>query len=151
MTSSAYLLDTDILVFMLRGLRPDKADAPRGQSASRIRDRMRHMLDDGHRVCVSTISLCELEYGAARASMQERERRALTKVLAPFERLDADSVLLPRHYGEIRLHLEREGSPIGAMDLLIAAHARSAGAILVTHNLREFQRVPGLRVENWAR
>jgi tRNA(fMet)-specific endonuclease VapC len=56
----------------------------------------------------------------------------------------------PRHYGEIRRHLETAGVPIGSMDLLIAAHARAAGLIVVTHNTREFERVPGLVLEDWA-
>lgn len=55
-----------------------------------------------------------------------------------------------RHYGEIRVGLELSGTPIGAMDLLIAAHARAAGLTLVTHNTRQFTRVPGLLVEDWA-
>ncbi|MFC7339310.1 PIN domain-containing protein [Haloferula chungangensis] len=55
-----------------------------------------------------------------------------------------------RHYGEIRRHLEVSGTPIGAMDLLIAAHARAAGLVMVTHNIREFDRMPGLVVEDWA-
>ncbi|MBL8527149.1 MAG: type II toxin-antitoxin system VapC family toxin [Burkholderiales bacterium] len=54
------------------------------------------------------------------------------------------------HYGDLRATLEKRGTPIGAMDLMIAAHARSLGAIMVTHNRRHFDKVPGLKVENWV-
>ncbi|HMP72941.1 MAG TPA: hypothetical protein PKE55_06705, partial [Kiritimatiellia bacterium] len=67
-----------------------------------------------------------------------------------FEMLEADPVFVPRHYGEIRAQLERDGCPIGAMDLMIAAHARAVNATLITNNVGEFKRVHGLRVENWA-
>jgi tRNA(fMet)-specific endonuclease VapC len=74
----------------------------------------------------------------------------VTKILAPFELFDYDAVMAPRHYGEIRAQLDGAGIPIGAMDLLIAAHARALGATLVTNSTAEFTRVDGLRCENWA-
>jgi tRNA(fMet)-specific endonuclease VapC len=90
----------------------------------------------------------ELEYGAAKSAQPRRNREALEEFvspldLAPFDRDAAEA------YGRIRAALERKGLPIGAMDMLIAAHALSLGANLVTNNETEFRRVSGLRVENW--
>lgn len=97
---------------------------------------------------VSTITLAELEYGAARSAQPNKNREALEEFVsaldvAPFDRQATEA------YGKIRVMLESKGRPIGAMDLLIAAHALSLGVQLVTNNEREFKRVPGLRVENW--
>ncbi|HEV8342985.1 MAG TPA: type II toxin-antitoxin system VapC family toxin [Candidatus Binatia bacterium] len=99
-------------------------------------------------VGISTITLAELEYGAARSTQPKKNREALEEFIsalavAPFDRQATGA------YGNIRAMLERKGLPIGAMDLLIAAHALSLAARLVTNNEREFKRVPGLRVENW--
>lgn len=98
---------------------------------------------------ISAITLAELEYGAAKSTQPRKNRDALEAlispvVVAPFDR-QATEV-----YGRIRAALEKRGRPIGAMDLLIAAHALSLGVRLVTNNEREFKRVPGLRVENWV-
>lgn len=102
------------------------------------------------RICISSITSAELCYGVAHsarraANAQELEAFRLDLDILPFDR-DAAA-----HYGEIRHALARHGQPIGANDLLIAAHARSAKATLVTNNAREFERVPKLRVENWMR
>jgi len=75
---------------------------------------------------------------------------ALDKFLTPLEILDFD-YLSTLEYGVIRAGLEREGTPIGPLDTLIAAHAKSADVILVTNNEREFERVPGLKIENWTK
>ena len=102
------------------------------------------------RICISSITYAELCYGVAHSA----QRGANALELEAF-RLDLD--ILPfdpdaaAHYGEIRHALAKRGQPIGANDLLIAAHARSAKATLVTNNAREFERVPKLRVENWMR
>jgi len=98
---------------------------------------------------VSTITVCELEYGASKSGNPEKNRQTLLRFLAPFEIQPFDQQAA-FHYGEIRAHVEKLGKPIGAMDLLIAAHARSLSVTLVTNNLREFERVPGLRTENWS-
>ncbi|TAK04466.1 type II toxin-antitoxin system VapC family toxin [bacterium] len=97
---------------------------------------------------ISTITLAELEYGAARSAQSKTNREALEEFIsaldvAPFGRQATEA------YGKIRAALEMKGRPIGAMDLLIAAHALSLGVRLVTNNEREFKQVPGLRVENW--
>ncbi|AHE97277.1 type II toxin-antitoxin system VapC family toxin [Thioalkalivibrio paradoxus] len=100
-----------------------------------------------HAVCTSIIAAAGLRFGAAkRGSVALTEQ--VEKVLGAMrvEPLDLPS---DREYGRLRLQLEQTGQPIGPNDLLIAAHALALGATVVTDNQREFQRVPGLRVENW--
>lgn len=150
MSDIRYMLDTDILVFMLRRLKNSAKSNAHRQSARRIRKRIENELKSGNPVGLSMITACELEFGASRTQDPENERSNLYKILAPFDVLDADSTLLPKHYGEIRAQLEREGVPIGATDLLIAAHARSIQATLVTNNVSEFKRVRDLSLENWS-
>jgi tRNA(fMet)-specific endonuclease VapC len=99
-------------------------------------------------LCISTIVLYELLYGAAKSARPVENRKqveAFTERLRVLE-FEADAAL---HAGEIRAELERTGSVIGAYDLLIAGHARSRGLIVVTNNVREFERVDGLRCEDW--
>lgn len=98
-------------------------------------------------VGISAISAAELTFGAAR-SASERNRRAVERalnalVVVPFEQAAANV------YGQIRATLQKQGTTIGSMDMLIAAHAIALDLPLATNNLREFRRVPGLRVENW--
>jgi len=144
------MLDTDILIYMLRGLKSLNTSSEVRKRAERIRDRIAHELRDGATVHVSMVTVCELEYGAERASEPDKERHALYKVLAPFDLMGGDAVNMPRHYGRIRRELELAGQPIGAMDLMIAAHASCLGVTLVTNNAKEFRRVQGLHVINWA-
>lgn len=98
---------------------------------------------------ISVITLAELEYGAAKSAQPRRNREALKLFILPLEvaAFDAEATTA---YGSARTALEKRGTPIGAMDLLIAAHAVSLGVTLVTNNTREFARVPRLRVENWV-
>lgn len=131
-----YLLDTNICIYIIKR-RPKKV-------IEHIR-----ALSVGE-VAVSAITLAELEYGAAKSSRPEQNRDALIAFTAPFEILPFDDNA-SLHYGEIRASLEISGQVIGAMDMLIAAHARSRSLTLVTNNSREFQRVHGLVIENWAR
>ena len=98
---------------------------------------------------ISVITLAELEYGASKSSEPDRNREALEQFVSPLEIAVLDR-LATSVYGRIRALLEKRGRPIGSMDLLIAAHALSLNVRLVTNNMREFKRVPGLRVENWA-
>jgi tRNA(fMet)-specific endonuclease VapC len=98
---------------------------------------------------ISAITVCELEYGALKSTNPEKNRQTLVKFLAPFE-ICPFNEQAASHYGDIRAHLERSGNLIGAMDLLIAAHARSLSLTLVTNNLNEFERVPGLSTVNWT-
>jgi tRNA(fMet)-specific endonuclease VapC len=98
---------------------------------------------------ISTITLAELEYGAAKSAQARKNREALEAFVSPLDvaAFDRDAA---EAYGRIRAALEQKGLPIGAMDMLIAAHALSLGANLVTNNEKEFRRVSGLRVENWT-
>lgn len=150
MNGGRYMLDTDILVYLLRGLKLPNARSEFRQRAERIRERIERELRNNATVHVSMVTVCELEYGSEKAPEPEKERHALYKVLAPFELVGGDAVNLPRHYGTIRRELELAGQPIGAMDLMIAAHARALGVTLVTNNVREFGRIQGLKVANWA-
>ena len=101
----------------------------------------------GGRICTSIVVACELRFGATKSGSQ-RLARQLELVLGELEILPLE-VPVEEHYADIRNALERAGTPIGPNDLLIAAHARSLGLTLVTANLGEFIRVPGLLVENW--
>jgi len=98
---------------------------------------------------ISVITLAELEYGASKSSEPDRNREALEQFVSPLEIAVLDR-LATSVYGRIRALLEKRGRPIVSVDLLIAAHALSLNVRLVTNNMREFKRVPGLRVENWA-
>jgi tRNA(fMet)-specific endonuclease VapC len=98
-------------------------------------------------IAISSITGAELAFGVAKSGSQ-RNQQALDKFLAPLEILPFDEAAM-RRYGPLRSDLERRGTPIGALDLLIAAHALAMNATLVSNNLREFQRVDGLSVENW--
>jgi tRNA(fMet)-specific endonuclease VapC len=97
---------------------------------------------------ISTITLAELEYGVSKSSQPRRNRDALRQFIAPLEIAEFND-RAAEAYGRIRAALEKKGQPIGAMDLLIAAHASSLAVRLATNNEREFKRVDGLRVENW--
>ena len=99
-------------------------------------------------LCISSITYAELCLGAAHSAKPGRNERELKAFCVDLDILPFD-VGAGVHYGEIREALQQRGQPIGANDLLISAHARSIGAILVTNNEREFGRVPGLRMENW--
>jgi len=98
---------------------------------------------------VSVVTEAELRYGAARSGSPAKTLAELERFLLPFETVPFTSPDT-EVYASIRSHLERAGTPIGPLDTMIAAHARSLDLVLVTNNEREFRRVPGLRVENWV-
>ena len=99
-------------------------------------------------MCISTITLMELVYGAEKSSNPDRNLRELEGFAARLEVLDYDT-LAATHTGQLRAELAKQGKPIGPYEQMIAGHARSLGLITVTNNLKEFDRVPGLRIENW--
>ena len=100
-------------------------------------------------VGVSSVTAAKLSYGAEKSSRPEQNREALSRFLLPLEVL-AFGDEAAAAYGRVRAALEKSGTPIGPLDTLIAAHAVSLGVTLVTNNVREFSRVPGLEVEDWT-
>lgn len=129
----AYLLDTNILSDLVRN--------PQGVVAARIAD----VGEDT--VCTSIVVASELRYGATKSGSKKlRERVDL--LLSALEILPLEAPV-DRHYAEVRHHLTRKGTSIGPNDLLIAAHALAAGLTIVTANVGEFSRVPGLAVDDW--
>jgi len=129
------LLDTCICVFLIR------------TKAATVKDRFdTFKLGD---LGVSSITAAELRFGADKSADPGKNHRQLDQFFLTLPILPFDEPA-SLHYGEIRAHLERSGTPIGSMDLLIAAHARSMDLIVVTNNQCEFQRVPGLNIEDWS-
>jgi len=129
-----YLLDTNIVIYTLKN-RPHQ-----------VRDRF--TANDGH-MAISSVTLGELIFGAERSSQALANLRVIESLLAKIEVLPFEKPAA-YHFGQIRAELMSAGRPIGPYDMMIAGHARSSGLILVTNNLREFERVPGIRLENWA-
>lgn len=128
-----YMLDTDISSYLIRGDHPEVTDAFR-----------QHFPD----VCISAITAAELQYGA-----QKRKSQLLTR------NVNAYCNLVPicewtreaaETYAEMRVELEKHGTPVGSMDMLIAASAIAEGAILITNNIAHFLKIGKLRVENWS-
>lgn len=129
-----YMLDTNICIFTVKN-RPQQ---------------VREAFNRHHgQLCISSISLMELIYGAERSAMPERNLSVIEGFSARLEVLNYDQAAAT-HTGQLRAELARSGTPIGPYDQLIAGHARSQGLILVTNNRRGFDRVPGLRVEDWT-
>ena len=128
-----FMLDTDTVSFALRG---------RGQVATRLLD---HRPSE---ICMSSITLAELRYGADMRRSRKLHRLIDTfgeaMAVAPFDRVAAD------RFGAIAASLARKGVSIGGFDTLIAAHALALGLTLVTNNSRHFERVAGLKTENWV-
>ena len=130
-----YMLDTNICIYLIRKKPVQVIKRLQNTNISEIG--------------ISVITLSELEYGVAKSSNKTQNRMALAEFLAPFEIVPfAESAAA--EYGEIRAFLEKKGTPIGAYDLMIAAHALSLNLILVTNNIREFERIPKLQFENWV-
>ena len=128
-----FMLDTDMCIYLIN--ERDAALRQKFESNARA-------------ICISSITYAELCYGAAHSVRVEDNMRELKAFCLDLDILPFD-VAAGIHYGEIRQALTRRGRVIGANDLLIAAHARGAGATLVTNNEGEFGRVPELRMENW--
>ena len=143
------VLDTDMVIFMRRGLKPSKRQRARRERALAPVARCREAQAKGDVVGLSAITVSELEFGAHNSGEDDTEIVAVRQILTPFEVYDYDGATCPAHYGRIRHELERAGQTIGAMDLLIAAHALALTATLVTNNLAHFQRIPGLSVTRW--
>lgn len=101
-------------------------------------------------LCISSITLAELLHGVEKSEFVEKNLKNVENFISRLEVLEYGNKAAS-HYGDIRADLERKGTTIGVNDLHIAGHARSEGLIIVTNNVREFERVSGLRLENWVR
>jgi tRNA(fMet)-specific endonuclease VapC len=128
------MLDTNICIYVVK-------DRPPG-----LRERFEELVDE---LSISVITLSELLYGAENSARRPENLRAIEQFAGRLDILPftADAAA---HYGQIRAALRRAGRPAGVHDMLIGAHARSDGLILVTNNMREFARMPGLQIENWV-
>lgn len=144
-----YVLDSDTVIFMLRGLKAPPRQRARRDRATALVARCREAQANGDVVGLSAITVSELEFGAYNSGDYDTEIAAVRKILTPFEVFDYDGVTCPQHYGRVRHELEQAGQAIGAMDLLIAAHALALRGTLVTNNLKHFQRISGLSVTRW--
>ncbi|MDY3086942.1 MAG: type II toxin-antitoxin system VapC family toxin [Blautia sp.] len=131
-----YMLDTNICIYAIKNKPPEV-----------IRNFLRHDPDD---MCISSITYGELMHGVEKSQAVEKNRIAMSLFLSPITILGFDSYAA-EEYGKIRADLERKGTPIGPLDMLIAGHAKSEGLTVVTNNTREFCRVQGLAVEDWTK
>ena len=130
-----YMLDTNIIIYA-KDTRPEI-----------VLERFRQYQPGD--LCISSITMAELEYGVCNSSKPEQNRLALLTFLSNIDIIPFDTDAA-RSYGEIRYDLKSKGQLIGANDMLIAAHAKSLGYTLITNNTREFERVDGLLLDNWA-
>lgn len=130
-----YLLDTNICIYLMKNTYPHLTD--------------RLLSLDPYGLAVSSITVFELEYGAAKSNWGENTRHKLAMFLSPFNILpfNSDDAVAA---GRIRGFLERKGTPIGPYDVQIAAQGLSRGITILTHNTGEFSRVPNLRLEDWV-
>jgi tRNA(fMet)-specific endonuclease VapC len=129
------MLDTNICIYIIR------------EKPIKVLKKLRTF--DFTDIVISAITHSELEYGVAKSSRRKDNQAALNKFLSSLEIIPYDDKAAAV-YGQIRSHLEKKGAIVGAMDMLIGAHAQSIPVTLVTNNLKEFKRIPGLRVENWT-
>lgn len=128
-----YMLDTNMCIYAQKNI-------------PQVIEKIKNNFQYG--VAISSITLAELEFGVQASANVEKNTIALYKFLSIVEILDFDSSAATE-YGKIRADLKKKGTPIGNMDMLIAAHAKSENLIVVTHNTREFERVEGLQLEDW--
>lgn len=134
--ATRYLLDTNICIYIAKHNPPV------------VRERF--VLHAASELAMSVITLGELRFGAEKSQARERALTAISQLEASIEVMPL-SESAGEHYGQIRADLQRKGQSIGNNDLWLAAHARAEGWILVTNNEREFIRIEGLQVENWAK
>jgi tRNA(fMet)-specific endonuclease VapC len=129
------LLDTNICIYIIKQ-----------QPVTVLKRFLEYQIGD---IGISSITLSELCYGVAKSTHREKNAKALDEFIIPLELVTYDESAA-QVYGDIRAALEKAGTPIGSMDMLIAAHAVSLGIPLVTNNTREFLRVPSLKIIDWT-
>ena len=129
-----YLLDTNICIYAINGRYP------------KLSDQLLHIHPDD--ICISSITIGELEYGAAKSRWGDRTRQIMYAFLSNYEVLpftEKDAIL----FGQLRAQLALSGTPIGAYDVMIAAQGVARNHTVVTHNTGEFSRIPGIILEDW--
>jgi len=131
-----YLLDTNICIYIINKKPIDVIEKFKKLPAGSVG--------------ISAITLAELQFGVIKSSNPEKNKVALNNFLVSLELLSYD-FNATIEYGKIRVELEKKGSPIGPLDMLIASHALSLNLTLVTNNEREFNRIGGLKIENWTK
>lgn len=130
-----YMLDTNVCIYAIKH-KPEQVF-------------LKLQEHDPSEVCISSVTYAELVHGVEKSQSIEKNRVALALLLANIEIMDFDSSAA-ESYGKIRADLEKSGKPIGPLDMMIAGHAKSLGYTVVTNNTKEFMRVNGLKLENWA-
>lgn len=133
--SDRFMLDTNICIYIIKN--------------NPISVRQKFEKISASNLVLSMVTLAELRYGAEKSQAREKAIKAIDQLSRHIQIAELDEVVA-EHYANIRAQLEREGKPIGNNDLWLAAHARAKDWILVSNNTREFERVVGLRLDNWA-
>jgi tRNA(fMet)-specific endonuclease VapC len=129
-----YMLDTNICIYVMK------------RYPQELRDKFNALAEQ---LCVSSITLGELHYGAEKSARRVENLTAIEHFVVRMDVLPFGEKAAA-HYGQVRAELERAGTPCGPHDMQIGGHARSEGLIVVTNNVREFTRMPGVRAENWV-
>lgn len=131
-----FMLDTNTCIYIIKRKPPDVIERFNQTEISQIG--------------ISSITLSELSYGVSKSSKPKQNQIALMQFVAPLEILPYSDEAA-QYYGDLRAHLEKQGAPIGSLDMLIAAHALSIACTLVTNNEKEFIRIPNLKIDNWVK
>ena len=131
-----FMLDTNTCIYIIKKKPPDVIE--------------RFIQTEISQIGISSITLSELSYGVSKSSKPEQNQIALAQFIAPLEILPYGDDAA-QCYGTLRTPLEKQGTPIGSLDMLIAAHALSTDCTLVTNNEKEFIRIPNLKIENWVK
>lgn len=130
-----YLLDTNTCIYIIKNKYPEVVTRLRKFGVDEIK--------------ISAVTVAELQYGIEKSQWPEKNRLALAKFLLPFDIIPF-SDLDAEYYGRIRSDLEKKGMVIGPYDMMIAAQGKARGLTIVTNNVKEFNRVAGLGIENWV-
>jgi tRNA(fMet)-specific endonuclease VapC len=130
-----FMLDTNICIYLIKQ-----------KSANILKHFSSHDVGD---VGISSITFAELQCGVSKSKHVQKNQQALSEFIQPLEIADFDEKAA-ESYGDIRAILEKTGTPIGSMDMLIGAHALSLGVTLITNNVREFKKIKGLKIANWT-